>query len=66
VGSGMGFNDVVGSRRHGLGEDDGATGPSTAGVIGVVGSGMTWGVEHHELGEDNVDAGSGTASRAWG
>jgi hypothetical protein len=66
VGSGMGFNDVVGSGRHGLGEDDGAAGPSTAGVISVVGLGMTRGVEHHELGEDNVDAGSGTASRAWG
>jgi hypothetical protein len=35
-------------------------------VDGIVGSGMVWGAQHHRLGEDDVVAGSGIASQAWG
>jgi hypothetical protein len=56
-----GFNDIMGSRRRGLGEDDDAMGLGMMRVIGVVGSGMVWGAQRHGLGEDDIVAGSGMA-----
>jgi hypothetical protein len=35
-------------------------------VDGITGSGTTWGAQHHGLVEDDVVAGSETASQAWG
>jgi hypothetical protein len=35
-------------------------------VDGVAGSRTTSGAQHRGLGEDNIVAGSGTTSRAWG
>jgi hypothetical protein len=49
-----------------LGEDDGAMGPGKAWVIGVASSRTTQGAQHRGLGEDDVVAGSGMASRVWG
>jgi hypothetical protein len=59
-------NDIAGSGRRGLGEDDDAVGLGTAWVIGVVSLGTVRGAQRHGLGEDNVVVGSGTASWAWG
>jgi hypothetical protein len=61
-----GFDGIMGSERHGIGEDDDAVGPGMAQVIGVVGSRMMRSAQHRELGEDDVVTGLGTASRAWG
>jgi hypothetical protein len=61
-----GFNVIACSRRCGLREDDGVVDPGTAWVVSIVGSGMERGAQHHGLGLDDIVAGSGTASRAWG
>jgi hypothetical protein len=64
---GLGRMTVLRALGHrGLGEDDGAMGKGTAQVDGVMDSGMTPGAQHHRIGEDNVVAGSRTASWAWG
>jgi hypothetical protein len=55
-----------GRQRRGLGEDDGATGLETAQADGVVGSRTVWGAQHHGFKEDNIVAGLGIASQAWG
>jgi hypothetical protein len=60
------FDGVTGSGRRELREDDGAADPGMARVIGVMGSGMTWGTQRRRLREDNVIAGLGTAAQAWG
>jgi hypothetical protein len=50
---------------HGLREDDGAMGPGIVRVDGVTGSGMASGAQRRGLREDNIVAGSRTASWAW-
>jgi hypothetical protein len=66
-----GFHNVTGSRVlrgrrcHRLREDDGTAGPGTVWVYDVASSGMTLGIQHHGLGEDNILAGLGMALRAW-
>jgi hypothetical protein len=42
------------------------TQPGLARVIGVVGSGASWGAQRHGLEEDDIVVGSGTTSWAWG
>jgi hypothetical protein len=56
------FDSIVGSGRRRLVEDDDAVGPGMAWVIGVARSGMACGAYRHRLGENNVVAGSGTAT----
>jgi hypothetical protein len=50
--------------RHGLGEDDNTAGMGTTQVDGIAGSGMARGAQLRGLGEEDVVASSGTASRA--
>jgi hypothetical protein len=52
--------------HRGLGEDDGTAGPGMARVDGVVGLGMAHGAPCCRFGEEDLVAGSGMTSRAWG
>jgi hypothetical protein len=60
-----GPEDGMGRRHHGLGEDDSAVGPRMTWVDDIVGLGTVSGAQHLGLSEDDVVAGSGTASWAW-
>jgi hypothetical protein len=57
-----------GQRRCGVKDNVGLIVSQTLGQRGddATGSGMAPGAQRHELGEDDVVAGSGTASWAWG
>jgi hypothetical protein len=61
-----GFDGIAGSGRRGLREDDGSVDTGRVRVISIMGSGMVWGAQHRGLEEDDIVAGLGTTSLAWG